>query len=131
MGSDAPWIEFDETPNKPYDGNYVSMNRDGLITINRRMHEAMQRPAAVILLFDPVNSRIGLKPASPLTPNAFPVKAKGRHGVHRISARSFARKWNLTLDCTVRFPSTEFDNDTLIINLKSREKVTAPTRKRS
>lgn len=46
-----------------------------------------------------------------------------------MRSRRFARKWDIRLDSTVRFRTAEFDNGTLVINLKSHEKVTAPNRK--
>ena len=84
MSGDSNWIELDEGLNKPFDGNYISMNGNGLISMNRQMHEAMNRPEAVILLFDPINSRIGHRPRTRICQTHF----RSRESAHTESTGS-------------------------------------------
>ncbi len=49
----------------------VSLSPRGVISINRAAHRALGQADAVVLLFDRVNSLIGLRPGSPDAKNAF------------------------------------------------------------
>ena len=116
---DEKWIEFDDCPAQPRDRIYASMSRIGEILFNRHADEAMGRPEAVVLLYDPNNDKIGLRPASPLMPNAFPVRPKGPSGHRLVRAKPFTTKHELIVDCTVRFRSPVVENGILILSLRN------------
>jgi hypothetical protein len=120
---DEKWIEFDDGPSMPRDRIYVSMSRIGEIMFNRHADEAMGRPEAVVLLFEPNTNKIGLRPASPLMPNAFPVKPKGPCGHRLVRAKPFMKKHDMRLDGTVRFRSAVVENGILILCLRSMQNV--------
>ena len=113
------WDEFGDGPaGTSRDEPYVSMNYRGEIVINRQIYETMQQPEAVILLFDHADDIIGVKPASPLMPNAFRVTEKGDCGHRRIRALPFARKHEIQLDGTVRFQTPTIEDGILLLELR-------------
>ncbi|HYJ89676.1 MAG TPA: hypothetical protein VEV84_00075 [Pyrinomonadaceae bacterium] len=113
------WVEFDEGP-KLTDRNrlYVSINKDAEILINRHTYEQMNEPAAVVLLFDSSTYTIGLRPAIPLAPNAFPVRQKGKHGNRLISVRGFVDRHELKRANTVRFLTPAIEDGVLVLEYR-------------
>src|SRR4051794_17288928 len=98
------WIVFDESSDRQTTGLlYASLSPKGLILINAHTYDAMDRPEAVTLMFEPKNDEIGLESASPLMPNAFPLRKTGRSGHHLIFASRFAKKHEIKIDSTVGF----------------------------
>ena len=124
------WIEFGEGPKKASpDEIGVSLNLRGEIVFNRHTYNEMNRPEAVVLLFDPDTDSIGLRPASPHALNAFRPKIKG-HAQHRVvRAMAFTRKHNIKVDGTVRFPTATIEDGILVLNLRYMVTVTGTPRK--
>lgn len=116
---DENWIEFDDGPAQTRDKIYVSMSRIGEITFNRHADEALGRPEAVVLLYEPNEDKIGLRPTHPLMSNAFPVKPKGPCGHRLVRAKPFITKHDLRVDGTVRFRSAVVENGILILSLRN------------
>lgn len=74
----------------------------------------MGSPEAVVLLFDKVNSVIGVNPAPASLPNAFRIKQKGR-GRHRIiHASPFCRHYGIKVDKTTAFLNPEIDEEGVV-----------------
>lgn len=115
------WEEFKPGPTPKLDERmHVTLNRRGLIFMNGNIHDRMGSPDAMVLLFDKVNSVIGLNPVSPDVPNAFRVKPKppGRHRI--IHASPFCRHYGIAVDNTAVFLNPEIDeNGVLRLDLKS------------
>jgi hypothetical protein len=97
------WIEFDGAPAHARDRMSVSMTAIGEITFNRHADAMLGHPEAVVLLYDPTTNRIELRPASPLMPNAFPIRRKGPCGHRVVRAKPFLTRHDLRFDGTVRF----------------------------
>ncbi len=118
------WDEFGDGPTGTKRGaTYVSMNQAGEIVMNRLIFEQLERPEAVILLFDHETDTIGVRPTSPLMPNAFPVMEKGNCGHRRIRARGFVRKHDIRLDGTVRFRTAAVEDGILVLDLRQMAKI--------
>ena len=115
---EGKWVEFEEGPCQTGDGRYVSMSPIGEILINRHTYAEMNKPEAVVMLFNEEAGSIGLRPASPLMPNAFPLKNKGRCGHHLIRAKPFITKYDIRIDATVRFRSAVVEDGMLILDLR-------------
>jgi hypothetical protein len=94
---------------------YVSLNRRGYIVFNRRTHERLGSARAVHLLFDRVNSRIGVRPAAQDARDAFPVRKYGRHGGRLIRARRLVKEFGLTVEETLHFQNAEIDENGLLV----------------
>ena len=115
------WEEFDAGPTQPRSERiHVTLNQKNLILLNGNIHEKLGSPDAVILLFDKVNSIIGLNPASPNMSNAFPVKQKdsGRHRLIRVTP--FCKRHGIMVDSTTAFVNPEIDDDGVLrLDLKA------------
>lgn len=94
---------------------YVTLNPKGEIRLSRTTYEKFGAPAAVQILFDDLNNRIGLKPTSPSFRNSFPMARNGSHGARRIYARSLLYEWHLDIPQTIRFYDAKIDEDGILV----------------
>lgn len=100
----AHFIEFEGGPARANgERGRVTLNSRGVFLLNRHIYEAIDRPAAVTLHFDPNRQVIGLKPADPSRRNAFPLRQKDKFHNRTINASSFCKHFKITLDRTVLF----------------------------
>ena len=92
------WEEFLVGPGGAGSELHVTLSRKGEILVGANAFEKMGSPEAAVLLFDRVNSLIGLRPAHPKTPNSYPLKAKTncRHRIARASR--FCRHHRIRVD---------------------------------
>lgn len=101
-------------------GLYVTMNGKGSIVMNRATHERLGSAEAFLLLYDPANNTIGLKPTVGAMRNAYPALKSGRHGGRRLSAYRLLQECGLVVKDTIEFPDAEIDTDGfLILDLRS------------
>lgn len=124
------WEEFSAGPTKPREERmHVTLSRRNVILLNGNVHERLGCPEAVLLLFDKVNSVIGLNPVSPSRANAFPIRAKGR-GRHRlIWAAPFCKHFGIKVDGTTVFLDPEIDEDGVLrLNLRATTPTNRPSR---
>lgn len=99
---------------------YVTMNRRGFIVMNRTTHQRMGEPAAVLLLFDAANNRIGMKPTVLAIKNAYPVAKHGRHGGRVVRAFRLMQEFGIDIAETIQFQNAEIDHDgVLVLNLRT------------
>ena len=119
------WQEFKGSP-PPRNGNrmYVSVNNRGVIVLNRRSYESLDKPEAVLLLFDGDHYAIGLKPCTRLMPNAFPLAPRGRTGGHVIWAFSFCKEHEIKPTGTIRFLEPKVENGILVLDLNHTARTT-------
>jgi hypothetical protein len=97
-------------------GLYASLNPAGHLIVNRVTHERMGSPAAVHLLYDAANNRIGLKPTSPAQRNAFRVGLHGNvRSRRRVSALKLMRNVGIELRETIEFRNLQIDQDGILI----------------
>ena len=115
------WEEIARDATKPqWAGIYVTMNAKGSIVMNRAAHQRMGSPQAYLLLFDPANQTIGLRPTYPNIKNAYPVLKSGRHGGRRVGAYRLLTERGLHIKETLEFPDAEIDQDgILLLNLRT------------
>jgi hypothetical protein len=101
-------------------GIYVTMNRKGVIVINRAAHERMDRPEAFQVLYDAANNAIGLKPSTRQMRNAYPAAKSGRHGGRKVNAYRLLTQYGLVIDDTLEFDDAEIDEDgVLVLSLRT------------
>ncbi|MBK8466507.1 MAG: hypothetical protein IPL32_11805 [Chloracidobacterium sp.] len=119
------WIEFEGSSDRHTTGQlYASLNQKGQILVNSHTYDQMETPEAVTLLYEPETETIGLRPASPLMPNAFPFRKNGVSGHRLIFARRFAKKHDIRVDHTISFYMAEIEKGILVLSL--RHTVRAP-----
>ncbi len=126
---DRNWIEYEDGPRQPGPENiYVSINRVGDLMLNRFTFEALGKPEAVKLMYDPDTDVIGLRPVSRLMTCAFPLRPKGRSDNKRIRIKPFCERHDMRFDETVRFLQAEIENGILVLGLRNTRSTTRKKR---
>ena len=99
---------------------YVTMNRIGTIAMNKLTYQRMGEPAAFLVMFDKVNSRIALKPTGETMKHAYPARKYGRRGGRVVRAFRLLTEFGIKLPDTVEFKDAEIDTDgQLILDLRT------------
>ena len=78
-------------------------------------HKRLGEPQAMLILFDRVNNRIGLRAANPGLRNAYPIAKYGRHGGRLVRAYRLLAEHAIDLPETVEFPDARIDEDAVLI----------------
>ncbi len=130
MTLDREWEKFKGGPTiASRDRMHVTLGKKGLLYMNTNTHRIMGRPAAVYLFFNRAKDTIGIQPASPRMPEAFPIVEK-REG-YAINAAPFCRHYGINIDKTERFIHPDLDgNGVLQLDLSSTAIATRPPRKK-
>ena len=120
------WKEF-TIPSATVGGLHVTVSEKGELLIGVEAYSRLGKPEAVILLYDEKNALVGLRPAHPRVPNAYPLIAarRGRHKLLRA-----ARFWNhhgLRFRTRTLFESPAIEDGTLVLDLAK----THPVRRRT
>jgi hypothetical protein len=112
----ADWQEVPRGDVMPqYAGIYVTMNPAGDIVMSRVTYEMTGSPKAFLILYDKANNRIGLKPASVATRNAYPVRVASRSGAKMVRGHRLTREYRIELPHTVRFYDADIDEDGILV----------------
>ena len=117
----ANWNEVPRGDVQPqWSGIYVTLNRKGEIAMSRRTWERLNEAKAFMLLFDPANNRIGLRPTSPQIRNAYPVMVHSRRGAKKVRAYRLLQEYRITVPETLQFHDADIDEDgVLILDLRT------------
>lgn len=98
------WEVFEDGPiTAPEDRLHASLSARNDLLLNGNILERLGNPEAVLLMFDRLNEIIGINPAPPTLPNAFPLKTRktGRHRI--IHATPFCKRFGIRVDATTTF----------------------------
>jgi len=99
---------------------YVTMNRKGSIALNGTAYKRTGSPAAFLIMFDKVNSRIALKPTAAAMKNAYPAQKYGRRGGRIVRAFRLLTEFGIDVPDTMEFKDAEIDRDgQLILDLRT------------
>lgn len=112
------WEEFAEGPEQPGDLR-VTLDRKGSIMIGARAMARLGEPDWVVLMFDRMNSLIGVRPANKHEKNAYPTvhKMNGRHRL--VRANRFCRHYGIQFERTRAFMSAKIEESgVLVLDLK-------------
>ena len=93
----------------------VTLGAKGTFYLNGVVYEALERPAAVEMLYDGNRRIIGLKPTDPRRHNAFIVKQHTKGNYKRISAAAFCAHFRLKFPRTLLFEKVDIDNDGVLL----------------
>lgn len=96
-------------------GIYVTLNRKGVINLNRKTFEKMGEPEAVSVYFDDTNNRFGIKPTSPSMRDAFPLGKRGSRGGRRIFVGSALKEFRIDISETIQFVDADFDDEGILV----------------
>ena len=103
-----------------WSGVYVTINREGTIAMNKVAYNRMGAPAAFLIMFDKVNSRIMLKPAALATKHAYRAGKYQRSGGRRVRAFRLLTTFGVKIPETLEFKDAEIDPDgQLILDLRT------------
>ncbi len=79
-------------------------------------------------MFDSDTDTIGIKPASRLAPNSFPLKPKGSCDNRVINIKPFCMEHDIRIDNTVRFRTAAVEDSVLVLDLRMMAKATRKKR---
>ena len=114
------WEEFPVGPNDEAGNLHVTLSRKGEILLGAAAFERLGKPEAAVLLFDKINSVIGLLPSPSRNQNAYPLKAKSKARHRIVRANKFCRHYGIRVDRTVAFNMPEIDEEgILVLNLRT------------
>lgn len=96
----------------------VTLSRKGEIMVGAKAFEQLGKPEVALLLFDKVNSVIGVCPTNRHAKNGYPLIAKkgARHRV--VRANRFCRHYGIKVERTVAFEKPEIEERVLVLDLK-------------
>ena len=109
------WEEFKVGPGSAEDELRITLSRKGEIMIGAKAFEKLGKPEMAVLLFDQVNSVIGLMPSNRHAANAYPLKAKAGAKHRVVRANKFCRHHGIKVDRTVAFSKPEIDEDGVLV----------------
>lgn len=113
------WEEFPIGPGGSGDELHVTLSRKGEILVSAKAFEKLGKPEAAVLLFDKVNSVIGVMPHSRHAANAYPLKTKPRVSYRIVRASRFCRHYGIKVDRTIAFSRSEIEEGVLVLDLKA------------
>jgi hypothetical protein len=97
-----------------YSGLYATMNTKGDIVISRLTWQRLGEAKAFLVMFDPVNNRIGLKPTHPTFKNAYPIRVSNRTGAKLVRGYRLTKEFGIKLPVTMQFVDPEIDDDGIL-----------------
>ena len=129
----AGFEEFDRSAAPAPTTPFVTIQRKGLLSLNRGAYEAIGRPEAVTLLYHREQRVVGLRPAEPGNPRAYPVRRQGgKEGgaqSHLVAGTAFTRHHDIDTSVARRY-GVELRGGVLLIDLKQdAPEVTGPRAK--
>jgi hypothetical protein len=109
------WTEFMVGPAALAEQLHVTLNRKGVILVGAKTYEKFGRPDCVVLLFDQINSLIGISPSNRFTANAYPLLTKGANRYRIINANKFCRHFGVMTDRTIAFYDVKVDEGGMMV----------------
>lgn len=100
---------------------WVTIQKKGLLSLNRSAAEALGTPEAVELLFDRNAQVMGFRPASPDSPRAFIMRKQGknpgRNANYLIGGTAFCKYYDIDTSIARRY-KPEMNGNVLTVDLK-------------
>ena len=114
------WTEFKETAARRFpDKLYATINSKGEFVINLNTYVLLNKPQAVVLLYDRETRTIGVKPSHVEVPNAILVRRRHDRYNRVFRCKPFLVKHGIDIQQTVQFPTAVIDTaGILILNLR-------------
>ena len=113
--------EFKGSPNRvKRDEPRVTLDKRGVVYLNKHAFEAFGSPAAVKLFYEEHELVIALKPADVRHKNAFEIKPHSQGTTRLIHTQPFCKHHKIRVERTVLFNDIEIDNEgTMFLWLKN------------
>lgn len=117
---EVKWVVLPRGDSARWSGMYVTLNPVGKIALSRTTHERFGAPDAVLIVYDVMNARLGLRPVDPETPNAYPIRKYGANGGRIIRAYRLLTEFGIQPRETIEFEQPKIDSDgQMILDLKA------------
>jgi hypothetical protein len=112
---------------------FVTLQRRGLISLNRGAYEALGAPAAVELLYNRDRRTIAIRPADPTSPRAYALRQQGGEGgskTYLIAGAAFTAHYQIDTSVARRY-RVEHHGEVLLVDLNQEDavRVTSPRAK--
>lgn len=102
---------------------HITLNDKGVFQMNRKVFEALGKPAAAVLFFEKSTGVIGISSAHERLREAFPVNKK-QNMYWTINAIPFCRHFGIRIDGTEAFNDPELDDKGIMhLDLRSTRRV--------
>ncbi len=104
--------EFDRSAAPAPVNPFVTIQKRGLLSLNRGAYEALSAPQAVTLMFNRERRVIALRPSDPGSPRSYPVRIQGGQGggkTYLVAATAFAGHYGLDVSVSRRYAVTVRD----------------------
>lgn len=98
-----------------WSGMYVTMNPKGSIVLSRTTYERLGAPKAVLIMYEALTARLALRPVTPDTQHAYPVRVQGTCGGRVIRAYRLVSEFGIQPKETVEFQEPRLDLDGQLI----------------
>ncbi|MDP9355546.1 MAG: hypothetical protein M3Q71_16385 [Chloroflexota bacterium] len=96
---------------------FVTVQRRGLLSLNRAAHDLLGAPAAVQLLYSRSRNVIGFRAGDPGDPRSYPVRAQGeRGGTYLVAGAAFTQHYGIPTTEARRYQA-RMTGDVLTIDL--------------
>jgi hypothetical protein len=98
---------------------YVTLQKKGIMSINKAAYLALGSPEAIELLYDREAKIIGLRPVEPSVEHAYPIRNAGDTSANAflLSGTAFTHYYEIPTPTSVRYPAT-IEEGMLRIDLK-------------
>ena len=105
---------------------FVTIQRRGLISLNRGAYDTLGAPAAVELLFNRQRRVIAIRPADPTSPRSYALRQQGGEGgskTYLIAGTAFATHYGIDTSVARRY-GVKHHGETLLVDLEQEDAVT-------
>ena len=109
---------------------YVTIQKRGIMSLNKSAWVALGEPEAVEFLYDADEKIIGLRGVLPTIEHAYPIRGVKTDGPWVVSGTAFAKYFDIETDVSRRY-AVKFDNDIMCIDLKEGGTVVTSNRSRA
>lgn len=112
----------------------VTIQRRGLISLNRSAWALIDNTEFVELLYDPAARVIGLRPALATSPNAYPVRPQASNstkGPVLIAGQMFTKYYGIDTEQAVRYLDPKVEDGILCVDLKAEGQRVTSNRNKS
>ena len=115
------WVKCKiDTTRARWAGYHVTMTPRGEIYMNANTLKAMDAGEHFLLLYDPLNKTIGVKPVNSLEPDSQGSSGRGKRHGRFVRAYRLLQQCGISIDRTVRFLRPEIDEEgVLILDLRN------------
>lgn len=100
------WEVFDKRAAVSTKSPMVTIQRKGLLSLNRAAVEALGQPDTVELLFDAEENMVGLRPAEPTSPRSYPLRSQSNGSTYLVAGTAFTNHYGIDTSVARRYAAS-------------------------